>query len=133
MTETLMKFTGDLSQAQLEQMGYTAEQAEEIVKMAEMANDAATKIKTFTQLMDTMQEAMQSGLGDKPGELSFGDFEQAKELWGSVAEIFGTIIDDSADARNSMLETWAAVGGREALIQGFMNIFEAFINILGAF
>lgn len=132
MTETLMKFTGDLSQAQLEQMGYTAEQAEEIVKMAEMANDAATKIKTFTQLVDTMKEALQSGWG-QTWRIILGDFEQAKELWGAVAELFGTLIDESSEARNKMLQTWADIGGRAALIEGVFNIFNAGLNILQAF
>ena len=41
--------------------GYTEDQANEILKMANTATDAATKVKTFTQLMDTLKESAQSG------------------------------------------------------------------------
>ena len=61
LTETLSKFTGDLTEEQITSMGYTKEQAKEIMALGEDANNAATKVKTFTQLMDTLKEAAQSG------------------------------------------------------------------------
>ena len=61
LTDTLAKFTGDLSEAQLKQMGYTDEQVVSIIKMGQTANDAATKVKTLLQLFDTLKEAAQSG------------------------------------------------------------------------
>jgi tape measure domain-containing protein len=132
MLETLQKFTGDLTEAQLESMGYTEDQIAGIMEMGQMANDAATKIKTLTQLKDTMAEAMQSGWG-QTWRIIFGDFEEAKTLWGGIAEVFGGIIDGSSQSRNSMLEMWAQIGGRRAAIQSFYNIIEALQNILGAF
>ena len=36
--------------------GYSEKQAEDITKMAKTAMDAATKVKTFTQLIDTLKE-----------------------------------------------------------------------------
>ena len=53
LTETLSKFTGDLNEEQLRTMGYSEEQIASIIKMGQTANDAATKVKTFTQLFDT--------------------------------------------------------------------------------
>lgn len=61
LTETLAKFTGDLNEDQLRTMGYSEEQIKSIIKMGQTANDAATKVKTFTQLFDTLKEAAQSG------------------------------------------------------------------------
>ena len=46
--------------------GYTQEQAKEMADMAKTAGDAATKVKTFSQLIDTLKEAD----GQKPGSLS---------------------------------------------------------------
>lgn len=132
MAETLAKFTGDLTDEQLLSMGYAEDQIAGIQDMAEAANDAATKIKTLTQLKDTMAEALQSGWG-QTWRIIFGDFEEAKALWGGIAEVFGGIIDQSSQARNTMLEMWAEIGGRRALIDGFMNILQAVINVLGAF
>lgn len=103
LTETLSKFTGDLTQAQIESMGYTADQAKEIVKLGQTANDAATKVKTFTQLMDTLKEAAQSGWTES-WETIIGDFEQAKELWTGVSDVLGGMIQKSADSRNTLLK-----------------------------
>ena len=64
---TLAKFTGDLNENQLRTMGYTDEQIQSIVKMGQTANDAATKVKTFSQLFDTLKEAAQSGVDTELG------------------------------------------------------------------
>ena len=58
-------------------MGYTDEQIAGIVKMGQTASDAATKVKTFSQLFDTLKEAAQSGWTES-WETIIGDFDQAK-------------------------------------------------------
>lgn len=132
LLETLNKFTGDLSDEQLRSMGYSEEQIDSIQKQAEVALDAATKIKTVTQLIDTMKEALQSGWG-LTWRIIFGDFEQAKELWGGVAEILGNIIEESSASRNRLLQAWSNIGGRDILIQAFFDILKAGVNVLKAF
>ena len=102
LTETLQKFTGDLTAEQLKSIGYTEEQANEILKLGQTANDAATKVKTFTQLMDTLKEAAQSGW-TQTWELLIGDFDEAKSLWTGVSDYFSEAIGNSADARNKLL------------------------------
>ena len=102
LTETLSKFTGDLTEDQLKSMGYTEEQIDGILKMGKTANDAATKVKTFTQLLDTLKEAAQSGWA-QTWEILIGDFEKAKELWSGVSDVFSTMISNSAEARNTFL------------------------------
>lgn len=112
LTETLQKFTlttEGLTEEQIEanrQMlkskGYTDEQIDSIFKLGETATDAATKVKTFTQLMDTLKEAAQSGW-TQTWELIIGDFEQAKELWTGISDLFGEIINNSANKRNELL------------------------------
>lgn len=129
LTETLSKFTGDLSKEQLAQKGYTEEQIKEILKLGETANDAATKVKTFTQLMDTLKEAAQSGW-TQTWELLVGDFEEAKRLWTSVSDVFSKIIGDSAEARNSMVKEWIELGGRNDVLKSFENIFKAITALL---
>jgi tape measure domain-containing protein len=132
LLETLSKFTGDLTDDQLLAMGYTQEQIIGIQEMAETANDAATKIKTLTQLGDTMAEALQSGWAETWRTI-LGDFEEAKDLWGRVAEVIGGIIDGSSRARNDLLNTWADVGGRDVLLEGFFNLLHAGQMILESF
>ena len=103
LTETLAKFTGDLSEAQLKAMGYNDEQIAGILKLGKTANDAATKVKTFTQLMDTLKESAQSGWS-QTWKILIGDFEEAKELFTEVSDAFGKIIGDASDARNNLLK-----------------------------
>lgn len=129
LTETLAKFTGDLNEDQLRTMGYTEEQIKSIIKMGQTANDAATKVKTFTQLWDTLKEAAQSGW-TQSWEIIIGDFEEAKELLTEVSDVLGGIINESANARNEMLQGWKDLGGRTAVIEAVRNAFEGVVSIV---
>ena len=102
LTETLSKFTGDLNESQLKTMGYTDEQIASIIKMGQTANDAATKVKTFTQLFDTLKEAMQSGW-TQSWEYIVGNFDQAKESLTVVSDTLSDIINNSSNKRNDLL------------------------------
>lgn len=129
LTETLAKFTGDLNENQLRTMGYTEEQIASIMKMGQTANDAATKVKTFTQLFDTLKEAAQSGW-TQSWEIIVGDFEEAKELLTDVSNAFGGMIEASASARNEMLQSWKDLGGRTAIIEAVQNAFQGIASIV---
>ena len=129
LTETLATFTGDLSKEQLKQMGYTDEQIKKILKMGQTANDAATKVKTFTQLFDTLKEAAQSGW-TQTWEILIGDFEEAKALLTEISDVVSALIGKSADSRNKMLQGWKDMGGRTDMIDAFRNSFEALAAII---
>lgn len=128
LTETLAKFTGDLNEDQLRTMGYTDDQIKSIMEMGKTANDAATKVKTFTQLFDTLKEAAQSGW-TQSWEIIVGDFEEAKELLTEVSDTFSAVINASADARNKMLQDWKDLGGRTMMIEAVKNVFEGLISV----
>ena len=128
LTETLAKFTGDLNEDQLRTMGYTDDQIKSIMKMGKTANDAATKVKTFTQLFDTLKEAAQSGW-TQSWEIIVGDFEEAKELLTEVSDTFSAVINASADARNKMLQDWKDLGGRTMMIEAVKNVFEGLVSV----
>ena len=129
LTETLSKFTGDLSEEQLKQMGYTDEQIKKILKMGQTANDAATKVKTFTQLFDTLKEAAQSGW-TQTWEILIGDFEEAKALLTEISDVVSSLIGKSADSRNNLLQGWKDMGGRVDVIDAFRNSFKALADII---
>lgn len=109
--------------------GYTEEQALAILKLSNTATNAATKVKTFTQLMDTLKESAQSGW-TQTWEILIGDFEEAKALWTSVSDVIGGIINSSAEARNTMLQGWKDLGGRQTVIDSISNAFTGLMNIL---
>ena len=136
LLETLKEFTGDMSEAELRAQGYTESQIQDIMAMAKTAQDAATEVKTFTQLMSTLKEALGSGWA-QTWEIIIGDFNEAKELFTGISDVIGGMINDSAEARNQMLQGWKDLGGRIDLIESFKNVatglFDVFKAIGGAF
>lgn len=101
--------------------GYTEQQAKEMADMARTAGEAATKVKTFTQLLDTCKEALGSGWA-QTWRLIFGDFEEARTLWTSVSDVFSGIINRFSEARNNLLES--------ALGQTFQGLVETVTGAL---
>ena len=112
LTETLKQFAGAYSKADLIQQGFTESQAEEIAKMAVTAEEAATKVKTFSQLMDTLKEALQSGW-TQTWEIIIGDFEEAKKLFTGISDFLGEIINKTSNDRNAVLEGAFASGWKK--------------------
>ena len=94
------------------EQGYTKEEATQMADMAKTANDAATKVKTFRQLIDTLKEAMGSGWTTS-WQLIIGDFEEAKEMWSNVSDFFGNIINNVSDFRNDVLKSALGKGFTE--------------------
>ena len=129
LTETLSQLSGAYTEADLLAQGYTKEQAAEILDLAQTAEDAATKVKTFTQLWDTLKESAQSGW-TQTWEILVGDFEEAKEMLSKVSDVIGKMIGDSAEARNNLLQGWKDAGGRDDLVAGIKNAFEGLVNII---
>ena len=108
----------------LAQKGYSQEQIEAIIKLGHDANKAATEVKTFSMLLDTLREAVGSGWA-MTFEYIFGDLEQAKVLWTAISDELGGIIGRISDWRNGMLKEWGAAGGRDAIIEGLANLWRA--------
>ena len=120
LLDTLAKFTGDLNEEQLLSKGYTEDQAKAILELGTTANDAATKVKTFTQLIDTLKEAVQSGW-TQSWEYIFGDFEQAKEFWTEISDAISNVVNESANARNELLKGAMTSGWSQFLDTGITD------------
>ena len=129
LTETLSKFTGDLNAKQLKSMGYNEQQIAGILKMGKTATDAATKVKTYSQLISTLQEAVGSGWAHTWQTL-FGDFEEARTLFTGINDVLGGFIKESNEARNKVLGDWKELGGRTVLINAISNAFNALISVI---
>lgn len=129
LTETLSKFTGDLTAAQLKTMGYNEQQIQGILKMGRIAQEAATKVKTATQLINTLQEAAVSGWA-QTWQLVIGDFEEARTMFTSINNVLGELIKGSADARNELVKDWKELGGRTVLIEAAANAWKALVSVV---
>lgn len=112
LTETLSHFTMAAKEGSeqwkeykksLMDDGYTEQQAEAILKLSNNATDAATKVKTFTQLWDVLKESAQSGWA-QTWKILIGDFEEARDLLSPLADTLTGFINRMSDWRNTILE-----------------------------
>lgn len=129
LTNTLKQFSGDLSEAELKAQGFNEAQIKAIRAQAKMALNAATQVKTLSQLLDTTKEAIGSGWA-QTWRLVFGDFKEAKTLFTGLAEAISGFVGKSADARNKVLKDWKDLGGRTLLINSLKDAFKALAAIL---
>lgn len=129
LTNTLSGFTGDLTEAQIKAMGYNDEQTKQIMEMGKVGQEAATKVKTLTQLVSTLKESIGSGWSASFRTI-FGDFEEARTLFTGLSEALGGLAKRSADARNEMLTKWKDLGGRDVMIQSLMYAMKGLSDIM---
>ena len=104
-----------------------AKYTDETTEIGKKAFAAATEVRKFTQLMDTLGEAVGSGWA-QTFEIIFGNFEEATKLWTNVNNAISPIIDGLSDARNEVLLIWKALGGRDDLLASFRDIWETAVG-----
>ena len=133
LNETLNKFTvkgaTEYAKSMMQSGKWTQAQADALIKEAQAMEDAATKVKTFTQLWSTLKESAQSGWAQS-WELIIGNFEEARDLLTNISDTIGGVINKSAESRNAMLKNWKDLGGRTHLIDALKNTFEAIGTIV---
>lgn len=91
----------------------------ENTKLGKKAMEAATEVRTFSQLMDTLKESSGSAWS-KTFELIFGDMNEATQLWTAINDKITKMLDKFAAVRNIPLQVLHDNGGRTYL----KNIFE---------
>ena len=91
-----------------------------LLKMSQTAEEAATKVKTFSQLWDVLKEAAQSGWSASWRTI-VGDYEEAKETLTEFSDALTAIISDSADKRNKKLIEGLSSGWKQLLNEGISN------------
>lgn len=131
LTETLQhftEFTDTYNEESLKRQGYNDKEIAEIKQMGITATDAATKIKTFSQLWDVLKESAQSGWTTS-WQTIIGDFEEAKETLTVFGDTLTKMIGDSADARNAVLKEGFMSGWKQLLNEGIEDT-EGFQNAI---
>lgn len=129
LVSTLELFTGDLTEAELAAKGFNNEQIAYYLRLGKTAVDSATKVRTLSQLFDTLKESVTSGWATT-WEIIFGNFEEATELFTNINDVVGGFFNTMSDARNTMLLTWKDLGGREKLIDNLSMAFRALQRIV---
>lgn len=93
--------------------------------------EAATKVRTFTQLMDTALEAVGSGWA-RTWEIVFGDFDEATALWSGVWGAIEPIINGIDTLRNGFLMIFKEANGFKAITGVFGNVYRFIKQITDA-
>lgn len=130
MSKYLQIMAGDIDAAAMAEMGLTDAQIEQFQVQQKNAEEAATKVRTFTQLIGTIQETIGSGWS-KTFEILLGNFDEASELFTNINNVISPMIDGMSDARNALLQGWADLGGRKDIIDGLASAFNSVSSIIG--
>lgn len=109
---TLSDEERNLYEQELKNLGLNEQQIEHFEQLGIKATDAASEIKTFSMMMDTLKEAIGSGWA-MTWQIMIGDFEQAKALWTNVGNTLSGVIDGMSDARNRFLRAGLQTGWEE--------------------
>jgi tape measure domain-containing protein len=129
LEKTLSQFTGDLTKKQIESMGFSAKQAEGILKTGQIAVNAATQIKTMSQLTDALKEEVGTAWA-AIFKTIFGNITQATTLFSAIHNVAENALTKPVYALNNLLEGVDKLGGRTKLIDGIKNIFQALGDVL---
>jgi tape measure domain-containing protein len=120
----------------LKELGYSDEAAKKLAKLSQASIDSATKIKTFSQLMDVLRESVGSVWAGIFRQI-FGNLEEAGDLWTKVGNTITDAVGRMSRAVNIMLQTWhktkdteTGLTGYQMLWQGLGNIFKSIGNLL---
>lgn len=103
--------------------------SDETTTLGQRAIAAAQDVKTFSMLIDTLKEAVQSGWAQS-FQIIFGDFNQAKKLWTGVSNVLGDIINNTTTLRNQILKEWKEGGGRTDAIETFINLYKSINSLI---
>ena len=129
MTKYLKIQAGEMTTTQMKTMGLSDAQIKSFQQMQKNAEEAATKVRSFTQLTGTLKEAVGSTWAST-FELLIGDFDEATILFTHVNDTLGPIIKKMGDARNNLIKGWDKLGGRKVLLDTLFRSFDSLMGII---
>jgi tape measure domain-containing protein len=130
MSNYLKIMAGDMSVAEQKALGLSDAQVKAFAKSQQTAEDAATKVRTASQLIGTLKEAVGSGWA-QIFEVLFGDFNEATSLFTKINNVLGGGIQAFFNWLTKVIKKWDEFGGRMALFHTLRNVLAPFGAILG--
>ena len=131
MSTYLQIMAGDLDATAMASLGLTEAQIKGFQAQAQTAEDAATKVRTLTQLLSTAGEALGSGWS-ATWELLLGNFDEATVMFTNANNVISKIIDNSSKSRNALINDFVELGGRKSAIDAISNAFKGMVGVVNA-
>lgn len=129
LTQTLETFTGDLSAAQLKAMGFTDQEAQQILKQADAAVKSATQIRTITQLFSALKEEVATAWS-QVFEAVIGNINQASFTLSALHNQLENTFTSPIKSLAVFLTKFNEIGGLDLVIQSIVDIFHALGAVL---
>ena len=116
-------------------IGTLKDYADETTEIGKKATQAATEVKTFSQMLDALKESAQSGWA-QTWEIIFGDFEEGKTLWTNINNVVGGMLDKITKVRNAFTKKvfgskWSQLGDEIEKAGLSMDDFEKALRKVG--
>lgn len=92
---------------------------------------AAQEAKTFQEAIDSVKDAVSTKWKDT-WKYIFGDYEEARKLWTTVANELYDAFAAGGDARNEMLDEWKEMGGRTEGLKAVINLYSTLKSVLSS-
>lgn len=130
MSKYLKIMAGDMSDADMAALHLSADQIKAFKASEKIANDAATKVRTFSQMMGTYSEGIGSGW-QQTWTYVFGNFNEATEGWTAVSDKLSGMSNQSINARNAIFKAWHDKGGTKELfgtMTDAIDVINSFLN-----
>ena len=125
-SEAMSILSGDIDDKTLRKKGYTEKQIKKLRSIANEAIEAATAVKTFKQLLQTVAESIGSGWAETFRTI-IGDIEQAKDLFTSINNILSDFIEKGQVIRKFIVKKiFEDDNGRNKLKEVFDNTLTSF-------
>lgn len=117
----------------------TGLEAEDLKKILDTLSDPAYELgraafiasqecRTFADVINYTKDAVSTGWM-KTFEILLGDYQEVKKVWGALADVFYELFVKSGEARNEILKAWAALGGRDQLLNSITSTYQAAVRI----
>lgn len=123
MENYLKMQAGELNKEQLVGLGLSEKRAKEFLKQQKVAADAATKVRTWSQLVGTIKESLGSTYASA-FEVVLGNFNSGTKLFTKMNDVADKAISTFSNGLLGSLQSWKKEEGRKNTILAMKNAFK---------